>query len=407
MIVAMAWRNLWRQPRRTIFSLLAIGFAAAVTIFMLSLQQGVYGTMIVRSLGILDGYAQIQRPGFLDDPELKKVFDDPEALAARVNEVPGVKDTAIRAQGFALLSKGQVSVGAEVVGVQPSAELKVSTLPGMIKRGRYLSPEAPNEIVIGNVLARNLKAGIGDRLTLIGMARDGTIAAASLKVSGFFSTGLDAMDRQLAEIPLDTFRSAFHMGDTAHAIVITAGSLGALHRLVPRMESLVAPRGLVVRQWDKLVPGLKQAIELDATSSSLVYLALLVVVVFTILNTMLMAVMERTREFGLMLSLGMSPGRIGLTVWVETIFLILLGMAFGIGLGFGVTEYFVVHGITFQGSETLFSRWGLPAVVYPAITPLSLLAGPAVISFFVFLMGLYPALRARRLDPVAALRTEA
>ncbi len=407
MTVAMAWRNLWRQPRRTIFSLLAIGFAAAVTIFMLSLQQGVYGTMIVRSLGILDGYAQIQRPGFLSDPELKKAFDNPGALAARVAQVTGVKAAAVRAQGFALLSKGQVSVGAEIIGVQPTVERKVSTLPGAVKRGRYLSPDSPNEVVIGNVLARNLKVGVGDRLTLIGMARDGTIAAASLKVAGIFSTGLEALDRQLAEIPLDTFQTAFHTDDMANAVVITAKSLGALHELVPTVAALAAPRGLVVRQWDKLVPGLKQAIELDATSSSLVYLALLVVVVFTILNTMLMAVMERTREFGLMLSLGMSPVRIGLTVWVETLFLILLGMAFGIGLGFGVTQYFVVHGITFQGSETLFSRWGLPAAVHPAVTPLSLLAGPAVISFFVFLMGIFPALRVRKLDPVAALRTEA
>ncbi len=354
-----------------------------------------------------DIHAQIQRPDFLNDPKLKETLQDPQTLAEEMRRIPGVTAASVRTQGFALMSKGETSFGAEIVGVQPGSERKFSTLPGMVKQGRYLAPGSVDGIVIGKLLARNLKAQVGDRLTLLGMALDGTIAAASFRVSGIFSTGMSELDRQLAEVPLPAFQSAFHMGDKANAVVLSAASLRRMARVLPRAKKIAAGRGLVVRKWDELEPGVKQAVELDAASSSLVYVALVVVVIFTILNTMLMAVLERTKEFGLMLSLGMRPGRIGLSLWIETLFLTVAGVGFGILLGWGATEYFVIHGLTFQGSETLFSRWGLPAVVHPAVSPLSLFSGPSVIALFVCIAGLYPAFRVRKLDPVAALRTEA
>jgi putative ABC transport system permease protein len=404
MLFAMAWRNLWRRPVRTGLSLFSMAFAAAILVFMLSFQLGVYDTMKANVLRVFDGFAQIQPLSYADDPDIRKTIDAPVEVAARVAAIDGVDVATPRATSYVILANGETSYGAAIEGVDPKGERKLSSLASTIREGRYLSADDDDAIVLGDTLARNLKINLGDRVTLLGAAADGSVAADSLLLVGIFHTGLSDLDRQIAEMPLARFQQTFAMVDKANVIALAGRSLSAISRARPALDRLAQARDLAVEDWGRLEPSLKQAITLDFSTSMLWYASLVVVTVFIILNTLLMSVLERTREFGMLLSIGMPSGLIGRMLWLELILLAVLGNAAGIVIGAVPAYWLEVHGITFGGLEGLLAQWGLPGRLYPSLTLTSVLVGPLAIVLSVCIAGLVPFQRIRRLEPIAAMR---
>lgn len=403
MIVAMAWRNLWRQPRRTLLSSLAIAFTSAFLVFMPSLQNGSYDAMIENTLRLYDGYAEIQQPGYLDDPEIRNSIGQPDQILDELRAVPGLSIVTSRAISYALFASEQRSFGVQVVGVQPDSEPGISTLPHRISKGRFLQGGASAEVVLGETLARNLRLDVGDRVTLLGMGRDGSLAADSLTVVGVFTTGIKEMDREVAEMPLGRFQEAFSMPGQVHAIVLGGESLSAFQPFLPSVHRIAQDYQLKALDWKQLQPGLWQGILLDISSASLIYVAMVVVVTFSLLNSLLMSVLERTREFGMLMALGMRPGAIGRMVWVETLMLLSLGLAVGMALGYGLSQYYAGAGISFGQTQEVFGQFGLPGAMHPAVNAFTLLAGPGVVALCVILAGAFPILRIHRLDPVTAM----
>lgn len=404
----LAWRNLWRHPRRTWLTVSAIAFVTLLMVFLITLQLGSYDLMVDSSLRIFTGQMQVQRDGYLDKPQIRQVIPGASALAQRLRQDPRLAhvSVAVRAQAFALASSGTRSYGIEVVGVEPEYEGGVSTLPHLIKAGRYFSGNGAQEAVVGVSLARNLNIKVGDELTLLGSARDGSVAATIVSVVGLFESGMREIDRHILELPLRNFQDVFGMEHTAHAIVFAAPELSQLPALKRAVaELLPAGEGLVVLDWERLVPGLKQLIQADWTTGWFTYLALIIVVTFSILNTFLMSVLERTREFGTMLALGTSPLRIGLMVMLESLFLTLMGIAIGIGIGMMVALYLSIHGFTYPGLKELMGQYGLPGLIYPKLSFVSVALGPAVILLCIVFVSLYPAMRIRKLNAVEAMHT--
>jgi ABC-type lipoprotein release transport system permease subunit len=283
----------------------------------------------------------------------------------------------------------------------------VSSIPGVIRHGRYLSESGAGEAVIGSLMAVNLKINPGDELTFLAQGIDGSLAAEVVEVVGIFSSGSNEIDRSIVQLPLQFFQSAFAMNDQAHTLVIKLVKLAELSKTEKRIEALLSTSRpqLVALRWDELVPGLKQAIELDVSSGWLFYISLILVVTFTILNTFLMSVLERTKEFGIMLSLGAKPSWISYLILLECTLLTLLGILAGILLGALVVLYFGKHGFSIPGSEELMKLWNLPAALYPKVTFSALIRGPLVILLAGVAAALYPALRVLALRPTEALRS--
>lgn len=404
MIVALAWRNLWRQPRRTLLSSLAIAFSSAFLIFMPSLQNGSYNSMIENTLRLFDGYGEIQQPGYLNDPQIRSTIGDYAKLQNALEQIPGMKAVSARGLGYALLATDTRSYGAQIAGVQPKNEAKISTVAHTLREGRYLQGDASDEIVLGETLARNLGASVGSKVTLLGMGRDGSLAVDSLTVVGEFATGIKSMDRLVAEIPLQRFQETFSMPNQVHALVMGGNSLSHFQSLFPQVRNIAAKSQLLALDWKQLQPGLLQAILLDISSGLLIYVAMIVVVSFSLLNSLLMSVLERTREFGMLMALGMRPAAIGRMVWMETVMLLVFGLTIGMLLGYGVSSYYAKVGIHFQQAETIFEQFGLPGAMYPEVSALTLLAGPGLIAFCIILAGAYPIIRIYRLQPVIAMR---
>ena len=405
LVLRLAWRNLWRQPRRTWLTTGAMVFSNVLLVFMISLQFGMYRLMIDNSLQAFTGHMQVQAPGYMDDQKMRQTVPDVRQLATTLRNELGSDTIAARASTFVLASSEERTYGIAIYGVEPRHELAVSSIPGLVTSGRFLDANDAEEIVIGSVLARNLRVSIGDELTMLGSGRDDSFAAAVVTVVGIFESGIQDIDRTIAEMPLGLFQDVFYMEGAGHQLVINAPRLAEADELQHRVESLLpADEDLVVQSWDALQPGLKQAIQADMSSAFFMYGVLVILVAFSVLNTQLMSVLERTREFGIVMSLGLTPGRLGRLVLLETTMMSLMGLALGALIGGAITYWLGVHGFSWPGMDEMAGKFNLPSRIYPTVTLISLLAGPAVVMLFSLLATVYPALRLYRLHPVEAMR---
>lgn len=388
----------------------AIAFAVALLVFMLSFQMGTYDAMISNAVSIRTGHMQVQAKGYHDEGKMWQVVEDPKAVAKKLDSIPEVASYTFRANGFALLSSEQRTYGGMVVGIDPEAEARVSTLETLIREGEYLEPGDGNQALVGRLLAKNLKVGLGDEVVVLGNGRDGSIAAMVYTVKGVYSSGQDAFDRSSIQVPLDHFQETFSMRGAVHEVVILADSLdqaGGVHKeLSSKLGAIENDPPLVALSWDELMPGLKESITLDFISGIIMYLMLTVVVAFSILNTFLMAVFERTREFGVLMALGTRPGRLTRLLLIESTFLTLAGLVAGLLLGVSVTLFFQSHGIPLGESiRDMVQQYGIPERLYPKLTLLSLTIGPAIVLVITFITALFPALKVRSINPTQALAT--
>jgi len=403
-ILRLAWRNIWRHPRRSGLTIAAIAFAAALLVFIITLQLGSYDMMIDNNLKVLTGHFQVQRVGYLDKPKMRSTIAQAQPLAEELRQINGILEMAVRANGFALAASDERTYGVQVIGVETAYEGKLSTIPGRIQSGQFLSSDNAQELIIGEALARNLKVKVGDELTLLGSGHDGSIAAAVLPIVGIFNSGLSEIDRGLIEMPLTTFQDIFSMGNAAHVLVGMVDNLDALEMVQAQVRTKI-PSTLAVLDWNSLVPGLRQIIQADMVNGWFMYGCLILIVTFSILNTFLMAVLERTREFGVMLALGTKPLFIGKLVMLESLFLSLLGLGIGLAIGTAITLYFYVYGFSYPGMEEMGAEFGLTGAVTPQLSLLAFTLGPTLILLFTMIASLYPALRIRILKPVDAMKS--
>ena len=404
-IPRMAWRNLWRHKRRTWLTVGAMIFSNLILIFSISLQLGSYQMMINNTLKSYTGHMQIQREGYNDEPKMRNSIDAIIPLANEVRALLGSENVAARAVAFAMTSSEERSYGLQIIGVEPEFEPNVSTLPGLINKGRYFSGINAEEIVIGSVLARNLRVDTGDEVTLLGSGHDGSFAAGIAIVTGIFESGVAEIDRNMAQLPIGYFQTLFGMDDRGHNIVINAPDLSQVRPIQHAVTDMLANNDeLVVLDWEQLQPGLKQAIQADFTSAWFMYAVLIVLVAFSVLNTQLMSVLERTREFGVMMALGVKPARLGSLIITETIVMSVLGLAIGAVLGIVMTWYLSIVGFSYPGMEEMAVRFNLPDRMYPSLSFLSIMLGPGIVFLFSILASIYPAVRLFFLQPIAAMR---
>jgi putative ABC transport system permease protein len=374
-------------------------------VFMISLQFGSYDMMINNTLQSFSGHFQVQKNGYNESPKLRLSIGSIQSLAEELRQaMPETRVTA-RAAAFALASSEQRTFGIQVIGVDPDFEPGVSTIPGLVRQGSWLREMNAPEIVIGSVMARNLKVGVGDEITLLGSGLDGSFAAGILTVTGIFESGSQEMDRSFAEIPLGYFQEMFAMGDQGNSIAVAVDGTDLVAAESVRAQQVIeGQEDLRVIDWTELHPGLKQAIQADMSSAWFMYGVLIILVAFSVLNTQLMSVLERTREFGMIMALGVKPRNLASLVMTETTLMALIGFLLGIFLGWLVAVYFHTVGFSYPGMEEVAAKFNLPGRMYPSVSALSMMLGPGIVFLFCLLASVYPALRLYRLRPVEAMR---
>jgi len=406
--IKMAWRNIWRNPRRSILTMAAIAFACLLLVFMLSWQFGSYDTMINSAVKIHTGHLQIQAKGYQDRKSIRLVVPDPTRVGEVLKDIPEVDEYTFRANAFSLVSSMDRTYGIMVTGIDPGREAKVSTIEHLIRQGKYLSDSDINKALIGELLAKNLKVTLGDELVVLGQGRDGSVAATVMTVEGIFSSGQDVLDRSSMQITLKDFQDIYAMRGAVHEVIILGKSLNAVQKIKEMVAAEIRKidnnHHLAVLDWMELLPGLVEGIQMDMYSGLIFYLILVIVVAFSILNTFLMSIFERTREFGVMLAIGTTPGRLMKLLLLESTTMTMLGIIVGIIAGSLITWYFQIHGIVISGASDIMSQFGIPERMYPRLSLRSLVIGPGVVLIITFLTALYPALKVRRFHPVEAMK---
>lgn len=403
--LTIAWRNIWRNTRRSVITISAIVFASGLLVFMLSWQLGSYQSMINSSVQIQTGHIQVQAKGYHEEDKMWQVVPDPAVVYSALKETPDVKMATSRANSFSVVSSDKNTYGVLVKGIDPVTEAQVSNLKIITREGSYLAEDDTDKALVGDLLAKNMQVGLGDRLTVLGQGRDGSIAAMVVTVKGIYKSGMSAFDRSTLHIPLTYFQNVYSMGDAVHEVVIICDSLDDVAPVKTNLgKRLEKADKLVVLDWEELMPGLIQMIKMDFYSGLILYFILIIVVAFSIFNTFLMSMFERTREFGVMMALGTTPGRLTKLLLSESMIMTLLGVAAGLIVGSLITWYFQVHGLTVAGEEAFAQQYGLSSKMNPQLSLVSAFAGPAAVLFFTFLIALYPTFKIRRLRPVEAMR---
>ncbi|MCK4852589.1 MAG: ABC transporter permease, partial [Candidatus Omnitrophica bacterium] len=337
-ITKLAWRNVWRNKRRTILTLLTIVVGCGMIIFMNSLAKGGHDQMIEDAIIINTGHIQIHEKGFWDNQTIDYAFQTKRPLRKAIESDKRISGYSFRIHAGCLLSFEGNTSGAVVQGVDPKLETKVSNIhKKIISGGRYLIPGDTTHIVIGETLAKNIGAKAGSIISMISQGFDGSIAAERLTVVGLFRTGNPEYDRTLLIMPLAQARETFTMMSYIHSVTIRLTESEHTKAVKNSLSSTVQTDKIEVMGWDELMPELVQFIVMDDVSAYIFDLILFLVVAFGILNTIQMSVFERTREFGIMLSIGTRPGQVVKMILVESIVISLMGIFLGIAVGCSIS----------------------------------------------------------------------
>ena len=402
--IRIGWRNLWRNPRRTWLTAAGIAFAVTLVVSFMALQEGQYEVMIENATGLMTGQIQIQSADYIEDSRFEDVVPGAAALMAQVRSTPGVAALAPRVEAFALASADERSFGAQVLGIDISAEQDTVRFVNLMVQGRTIA--GPGEAVLGVVLARNLGVGIGGEVVVLGAGKEGGVAAMVLNVVGLLRTGMAEPDRVVMLAHIEEVQAAFGLEDEVHTLVIQVDELEDSAAVAARLGGAV-PDGLRVRNWDEVLPELVQGIEVDRIGGRLFFTIILVLVVFSVVNTFIMTVFERTREFGMLRAIGLRPLRIIMMVQWEALFVCAIGVAIGLAIaGFLIVWLGSVGIYLGEQVQEYAAQFYMTDRMYPAFSVVSVVTAPLVMFIGTQLAAIIPALRIRLLKPVEALREQ-
>jgi len=405
LLLKLGWRNIWRNRRRSIITILAVTFAVMLSIAMRGIQLGTYEVNIRHVVELFTGYVQIQAPGYKDSPSLHKSFRmDPE-LRTLLSEAPGVVAYTTRIVGDGLVSFRNNSQGAALFGIDPGAERNVTGMEGRVVRGTFIADSGSAEIVVGATLLENLNANIGEEIVVLAQGYDGSLGNLKFTIVGAFKTGMLELDRSAVLMHIDAARELLLMYGRATMITIRLEDLQQIEPVQESLSSKLDPLNLKALSWSDVMPGLEQGIEMDNVSGILMLAILVIVVAFGITNTVLMSITERFREFGIVLSVGMPPRMLVSVVLLETAFIVVIGILLGNALAYGVNAYIAANPIVFEGEfGQIYEEYGFLPRIESTVRFSSFLNNTLSILAVSILAVIYPLTKVIRLEPLKGIR---
>jgi ABC-type lipoprotein release transport system permease subunit len=409
-LLKIAWRNLWRHPRRTLLTALAFAAGVFLLIVSLGLGDGMHEKLIETGVQLGSGHVVIEARDARDAAAHNATLSAENAhavervlLSARLSRY--VAGIAPRLVVSGLLSSASNSTGVTVIGVEPERERGVSLLPARLSEGTFLAGvERTAPLVVGRALADKLRLSVGSKVVLMTQAGD-EIDSLLLRVRGIFSTGMLDADAHLVAMRLEDLQALLDEPGALSQTAVFLHSAADAQRVRDLIAEALRQRPLSVLTWREAMPELDQFIVIDDAGNYLFNGIVLIMVTLGVLNTVLMAVLERHREFGLLLALGMKPRRIAAMVLAESLLLTALGTAIGLGLGWAAHRYFAVHGLDLAAMmDQTFSVAGVAVdtVVHSYLYPHRIPGTLLFVAALGFSAALYPAIKAARTDPTEA-----
>jgi ABC-type lipoprotein release transport system permease subunit len=400
-----AWRNIWRNKRRTIITITAITFATMITVIMRGIQLGSYEYFIRTIAGDYSGYIQIQREGYKDDPSLRKTFIYSDEIKKTIESISDIIAYAPRLYADVMISSGENSYGGIIYGIDPEIELNFSNFHKKVKQGRFLNTDSSYEVILGYKLFENLKIKLGDEIVILAQGFDGALWDMKFKVVGVVKLGYTELDNSAIFMNLKDAQELLSAENRVSVIAILLPELGKIEKVRQKLLSELTQKELVALSWEDVMVELKQSIDFDNASGVLFLAFLIIIVAFGILNTISMSVVERFNEFGISLAIGFKNQKLVLIVFLEIIFIALIGILLGCLLG-GIFNYYLIKNpIVLTGEfASAYEEFGFEPKFISSLQPRIFINTGLSILIVSIISSIIPLYKVYKLEPLKGIR---
>ena len=402
MLFKIAWRNIWRSRTRSLVVIGAIVVGVWAEIFMMSFSEGMIKSYINNAIEGEISHIQLHHSDFLKDREIEYIIEDASALQQALQNTAHVKAATVRSLAGAMISSAKGARGVQIKAVDPEAEAAVTRLDGKLIEGEYFEDGKRNQIILASSLAEKMNLKLRSKVVLTFTNLDGDITAAAFRVAGLYRTDNTLVDDVTVFVMRSEFNELLGKSDIAHEAAL----------FLDDPDNLVAVQaGLQKAHPQLLVQSYKEIAPEIALFDSQMYLSMLVftiilmlALVFGIINTMLMAVLESVKELGMLMAVGMNKVRIFFMIMLETVMLSLVAAPVGLGLAYLTVLYFSKNGIDLGAWSEAMRQFGMSQMVFTTINPGMFVQLAVAVVITALIGSVYPALKAIRLRPVEAIR---
>lgn len=403
-LAKLAWRNIWRQKRRTLITASTIAMTLMLSLFMRSMQEGSYSHNLDNATRFYSGYLQLQHPEFADNQSIDKLLPADSTFSQKVHSISGLSHVVPRLESFALGASASRSKGVVVMGVSPQLEDEYSGLADKITQGRFFSSDDEIGSVIGSGLADYLGLALGDSLVLYGQGYHGVTAAGLYPVVGIVHFPVGQLDQRMVYLPLQAAQQLFATDEQVSSWVLHFDNIKQLDLLKSQAQTVMGAQ-VRVRDWADLSPELEQQVALDRVSGQFLIFVLYGVAGFGLFATIMMMTLERQREFAVMLAAGMTRLRLQLLVTFESMLIAVSGLVLGMAVITPTLVWFYYHPIPLSGEIAMtMEEMGFEAIIPFSLDPALFVSHVVIVFCLVFLCILYPIGRLQRLSIAAALK---
>ena len=401
MLFKIAWRNIWRNKTRSIVVIAAVAAGLFAGMFMMAFFGGVVKQEVATAVQTQLAHIQIHHPLFPEDKGLGYAIPNGMQLIEKLQTNPGLKGVTGRVITTGMISSASDAAGVEIQGIDPESEKRVSNVFSYIKEGNYFTKDKKNEIVIGQKLADKLRLILHGKVVLTVVDRDGNLTAGSFRITGIFRSNYSTFDASTVFIKREESAAFLHTQDQIHEIAILLKEDNQSDLQAQQLAKQYPT--LLVQSWKALSPEMAMMNSMFDQIMYIIIGIILLALMFGIINTMLMAVLERQREFGVMMAIGMNKARIFLMIVLETLLLTCAGIPLGILFTIGTVEYFHKSGIDLSGFSKGLSQYGIGNLIYPEMQTNMILPIIAMTAITALLASLYPAKIALKYKPATAI----
>ncbi len=401
--ILFAWRNLWRNKRRTLLAISSVFSAVVLTLFLASLNYGQDDDIIRNSVSLSLGYLQIQGKGYWNERSFDESFEASDSLLARVRRRPLITHINPRIESVALISHGTETRLSPVLGIDPEMEDGMTRLRSRIVGGRYLTDTSPG-VMMSEGLAERLQVTIGDSVVLLSQGYQGATAAGQFPIEGILHFPIPKMNDALVYLALSNAQVFFNAPGRLTSIALMTRNAQHTASIQSDLAATIDP-SLVVMTWQQMSPEIVQSVQLNDAGGLLMLAIFYIVIAFGVFGTVMMMAMERTREFGLLISLGMKRQRLFLVTALEAVFVSMVGAIAGLVVAMPVVIYFHFHPIPLWGElAQAYYAYGLEARMSVNADPSLFYSQVLIVLVIAIVASLYPLLLIRKIRPVAALQ---